>query len=126
MHVHSWWMRGDEMGSGSAVGLPVGWACPRQGTAVPISWPASFGLLLNGSTYAPNSDHLTAHAADEISTGLDSNTTYQICKGLKNFTHVMQASLFGGVRPCCTIVRGCLGYGYSCKLPLFWGFWHDV
>ncbi|GAB4817617.1 hypothetical protein N2152v2_004663 [Parachlorella kessleri] len=35
--------------------------------------------------------------ADEISTGLDSNTTFQICKGLKNFTHVMQATVLVGL-----------------------------
>lgn len=39
---------------------------------------------------------LAGHArvlyADEISTGLDSNTTYQITKSLRNICHVMNVS----------------------------------
>ncbi|KAL4419611.1 hypothetical protein ABPG77_001665 [Micractinium sp. CCAP 211/92] len=38
--------------------------------------------------------------ADEISTGLDSNTTYQIMKSLRNFTHVMKvATVVGLLQP---------------------------
>lgn len=43
---------------------------------------------------------LAGHArvlyADEISTGLDSNTTYQITKSLRNICHVMKASSVPG------------------------------
>ena len=70
--------------------------CPRA-TAVSTRWSSPIGLHLSGCPFASNSDHLTGHGADEISTGLDSNTTFQICKGLKNFTHVMQASVLGRV-----------------------------
>ena len=35
--------------------------------------------------------------ADEISTGLDSNTTFQIMRALRNFTHTMQSSTVVGL-----------------------------